>query len=256
VTGGKGGVGKTSISINLALCLRLFGKSVMLVDADLGLADVDVLLGLNVERTLKDVILKGSPVEDAVVEGPYGLKILPGASGVEEMVRLGEEARQQFLQQIQQYCMNMDVVVVDTSPGIHSPVVDCLVAADQIVLVTSPEPMALTDAYALLKVINAHSVRKRISILVNKAQSREEAVRTFDRLRVTAERFLGLDVEYLGSLSRDEAVLRASKQQRDFLTHYAGSEVSRDLRKIAARLLSAGSDAANDLGRFFRQIIS
>lgn len=254
VTSGKGGVGKTSLAVNLALSLRLFEVDVLLLDADVGLADVDVLLGLSVLHDLRDVVLRGWPIEDIVVEGPRGLRILPGASGVEEMARLDDEQFRAFLERLVAYCAQMDYVIVDTAPGISSPVLNCLLAADEVLLVTNPEPTSLTDAYALLKVLSSRpeGLGKPVSVIMNATGSREEAVGSFDRLRNTARRFLKRDLDYLGSVAWDETVGEAVRRQVAFLTHYAASPCSRDVRKLAARLISSGRTGAASVGRFFR----
>ncbi|MFO8008637.1 MAG: MinD/ParA family protein [Candidatus Brocadiia bacterium] len=257
VTSGKGGVGKTNMAANLAVSLRLFGVQVMLLDADMGLGNVDVLLGLNVRHDLRDVLLHGRRLDQVVIEGPRGVKILPGASGVEEMTRLSDQKVQQFLADLQRYCAGMDYLVVDTAPGISPSVVNCLLAADEIVLVTNPEPMAVTDAYALLKVLSSRSsgAEKPVFVVMNQTGSREEAVRSFDRLRLAAERFLGRAVEYLGSVAWDDAVGQATRRQVDFLTHFSEADCSRDVRKLAARLVSSGKGGEQDMGRFFRNIM-
>jgi len=256
VTSGKGGVGKTNVAVNLALSLRMFGLKVLLLDADVSLGNVDVLLGLNVERDLRDVFLHGLALEDVVVDGPRGLKILPGACGVEELARLDEERMELFLAELDEFCRPMDFVVVDTAPGISPVVTNCLEAADEVILVTNAEPTALTDAYALLKVMCGRdgARRKAVLVLMNQTDSREEAVRSFDRLRAAARRFLHREVEYLGSVARDETVSAATKRQVDFLTHYAHSPCSRDVRKIAARLLGRGRSGALEMGRFLQRM--
>ncbi len=257
VTSGKGGVGKTSMAVNLAGSLRMFGAKVLLLDADMGLGNVDVLLGLEVQLSLKDVLLHGRPIEHVVLDGPLGLKILPGASGVERLARLPEHKIQTFLCQVESYCEDMDFVIVDTSPGVSPSVINCLMAADEVLLVTTPEPAALTDAYGLLKITSRRpeAADKPILLIMNQIDSKEEALRAFDRLRLAAERFLDLRVEYLGSVVRDDTVTEASKRQVDFLTHYAGAPCTRDVRKIAARLVSSGPDGDSGRGRFFRRMM-
>ncbi|MHC4480811.1 MAG: AAA family ATPase, partial [Planctomycetota bacterium] len=191
VTSGKGGVGKTNLAVNLALSLRLFDVKVLLLDADMGLGNVDILLGLDVRATLRDALLGGRPLEHIVVDGPRGLKILPGSSGVEEMVRLSDEELSAFLEGVERYCAQMDFVVVDTAPGISPAVIRCLLAADEILLVTNPEPTSLTDAYAVLKVMSRtpESAGRAVSVIMTQISSKEGALRSFDRLRAVASRF-------------------------------------------------------------------
>jgi flagellar biosynthesis protein FlhG len=247
-------VGKTNLAVNLALSLRLFDVKVLLLDADMGLGNVDILLGLEAGLNLRDAVLGGRPLDHVVVDGPRGLKILPGSSGVEQMVRLGDEKLSAFLRTVEQYCSQMDFVVVDTSPGISPAVINCLLAADDTLLVTNPEPTSLTDAYALLKVMSRQPEGRGapVWVVMNQTGSKEEALRSFDRLRSVAKRFLDLDVHYLGSVAWDETVSEATKRQVAFLTHYSASPCSRDVRKIAARLVSSPRGSSTDMGRFFR----
>ncbi len=257
VTSGKGGVGKTNVAVNLALCLRLLGAKVLLLDADVGLGNVDVLLGLEVRYDLRDVLLHGRPLEQTVLDGPRGLKILPGASGVEEMATLGAERLDAFFAQLAGYCAGMDFVLADTAPGISPPVINCLMAVDDVLLVTNPEPTALTDAYALLKVMSRRpeARSKRVSLILNQIASKEEAMRSYDRLRATSKQFLDWDVDYLGSIAWDGTVGEATRRRVDFLTHYADAPCTRDVRKLAARLISGSLGGEADVGRFFRQVM-
>ncbi len=257
VTSGKGGVGKTNVAVNLAVSLRLFGVQVMLLDADMALGNVDILLGLDVRHDLREVLLEGKELEDVVVEGPRGIRILPGASGVEEMARLSDGQLESFLQKLRRYCARMDYVVVDTAPGISPTVINCLLAADELVVVTNPEPAALTDAYAVLKVLKRRKPEAGNSpyVVVNQTGSKEEALRSFDRLRSAAGRFLQWDLEYLGSVAADDIVSVAARRQVDFLTHYASAACSQDVRKLAARLVSSTGGGHRDMGRFFKKMM-
>jgi len=218
---------------------------------------VDVLLGLDVGHDLRDVLLHNRPLEHTVIDGPRGLKVLPGASGVEEMTRLEPERLDAFFDLLADYCAEMDYVLVDTAPGIAAPVLNCLMAADEVLLVTNPEPTAMTDAYALLKVMSRrpHGRSKSVSLIMNQTASREEAMRGYDRLRTTADRFLGMEIGYLGSVARDDTVGEATRRRVDFLTHYASSPCSRDVRKLAARLVSSNRYGGADVGRFFRRMM-
>ncbi len=257
VTSGKGGVGKTNIAVNLAVSLRLLGARVLLLDADMGLGNVDVLLGLNARYDLRDVLLHGKALEHAVMDGPRGVKILPAPSGVEAMTRLTDEQIEKFLGELLLHCGGIDYIVADTAPGIGPAVVKCLLAADEIMLVTNPEPTALTDAYAVLKLLSLRSEAgsKAAFVVMNQTESKEEALGSFDRLRRAARRFLGWHPEYLGSVCRDETVGLATRRQVDFLTHYTAAPCSRDVRKLAARLVSSHRPGAEGMGRFFKRMM-
>ncbi len=256
VTSGKGGVGKTNVAVNLAVSLRMMGGRVLLLDADVSLGNVDVLLGLSVRHDLRDVLLHGRSLEQVVVEGPRGIQILPAASGVEAMTRLSPEQLERFLREFRRFCAPMDYVVVDTAPGVSPVVMNCLEAADDTVLVTNAEPTSLTDAYALLKMFSRRPAAdgKPVFVVMNQTESKEEALNGFDRLRRAALRFLGRRIEYLGSVARDETVALATRKQVDFLTHYSAAPCSRDVRKLAARLVSARQPGRQDMGRFLSRL--
>ncbi|MFW6118987.1 MAG: MinD/ParA family protein [Planctomycetota bacterium] len=256
VTSGKGGVGKTNVAVNLAVSLRMMGKKVLLLDADVSLGNVDVLLGLSVRHDLRDVLLHDRELEQVVVEGPRGVKIMPAASGVEAMTRLSDQQVERFLDDFRRFCAPMDYVVVDTAPGVSPVVMNCLQAADDAVLVTNPEPTSLTDAYALLKVLYGRpgTDGKPVFVVMNQIDSKEEALNGFDRLRNAAMQFLGREIEYLGSVAWDDTVGLATRKQVDFLTHYSAAPCSRDVRKLAARLVSARQPGRQDMGRFIRSL--
>jgi flagellar biosynthesis protein FlhG len=205
---------------------------------------------------MREVLLNGRPIHETVIGGPRGLKILPGASGVQELAELDRQQVGAFIDGLRQYCANFDYVVFDTSPGIGSGVVDCLMAAHEILLVTNPEPAAITDAYALLKVLGKREgARERtVSVIMNRTDGREEALRAYDRLRAVSQLFLKWDIEYMGSVTGDDAVRAAGRRQVDFVTAYTASAASRDVRKIAARLTSSTPESSADAGRFFKAL--
>ena len=256
VTSGKGGVGKTTVAVNLSVCLRLLGAELLLLDADMGLANVDVLLGLRTIYNLRDVLLKHKSIPEVIAEGPAGLKILPGVSGVQGM-GLTDEAFAEFLLQLQRYCRRMAFVVVDTAAGIAPSVINYLLAADEVLLVTSPDPLAITDAYALLKVMRGKQETEapKVSVIMNQANREEEAQRAFERLRRAAERFLGWQVRYLGPVACDETVRIATKRQVAFQTQFSTAPCSRDIRSIATRLVNAGQRSGVGVGSFFRRMM-
>ncbi len=255
VASGKGGVGKTSVAVNLSVALRMLGRSVLLMDADMGLGNVDVLLGLRVlSATMRDVVLGDAPLTDAVVKGPAGIEILRGASGVVELAELPRERLEAFFEAVASYTCDKDFLVVDTSPGIDRTVTSFVLAADEVLLVTGPEPAALTDAYALLKVVSRGLADRGVPVglVVNRVRDLDEGRAVYARLRDAVRRFLRFDVNYAGAVRLDEVVERAAREQCSFVFRYPASVAAVDLTRIAARIAGTGEVSA---GSFFERVM-
>lgn len=238
VSSGKGGVGKTNIAVNLAYALCGNGTRVLLVDGDLGLANVDVLLGLSVERTIRDVLEEAAEPLDSVVYPAENLAILPASSGVPEMAALDPEQQTKLGEFILELSRHFDCVILDTAAGIGSSVVWFNTFARQNLVVLTPDPASLTDAYALIKVLNRHHERKDFRVVLNLAAGDEEAARVFETLARAAQQFLGLELNYLGFIPRDPAVPAAVRKQAPFLLESPEGKASRAVRALAQRLLT------------------
>jgi flagellar biosynthesis protein FlhG len=236
ITSGKGGVGKTNVATNLAIALRMSGERVLIFDADLGLSNVDVLLGLVTKYNIQHVLSGQKRLRDIIVEGPHGIKILPASSGIQEMTHLDEFQRLKVLEEFESYQGEIDTMIIDTGAGISSNVAFFCVAAQNIVVVLSPEPTALTDGYALIKVLFTKYQEKEFKILVNSAIDASEALLVFKRLSVAAEKFLQVSLDYLGFIPRDEAIQKAVRAQRPFLEAYPESNASKSILMIADKL--------------------
>ena len=236
ITSGKGGVGKTNVAANLAIALRQLGENVMLFDADLGLSNVDVLLGLVTKYNIQHVLYGQKRLRDVIVEGPLGIKILPASSGVQEITHLDEFQRLKVLEEFDTYQGEIDTLIIDTGAGISSNVAFFCVAAQSIVVVISPEPTALTDGYALIKVLFTKYQEKEFKILVNSAYDATEALTVFKRLSMAAEKFLQVSLDYLGFISKDEVVPKAVRAQRSFLEAYPNALASINILSIADKL--------------------
>lgn len=238
VTSGKGGVGKTNMVANLAIALSKMGKDVMILDADLGLSNIDVLLDLAPKYNIQHVINGEKTLKEVVIEGPHGIKILPASSGVQEMTELDEFQRMRLVAEFDAYDADIDYLLVDTGAGISANVAFFCIASQEIVIVTSPEPTALTDAYALIKVLFQNYQEKDFRVLVNSARNSADAMEVFRRLSMAAERFLNISLDYLGYVPLDESVRNAVRKQTAFLDMYPGCDASLQVTEIAARLNS------------------
>ncbi len=237
VTGGKGGVGKTNVSVNLSLALADLGRRVMLLDADLGLANVDVLLGLTPKRTLADVINGECDLKDVLIQGPGGIRIVPAASGTQSMVQLSPMQHAGLIQAFSEIGDNVDVLVVDTAAGIGDGVVSFVRAAQEVIVVVCDEPTSITDAYALIKLLNRDYGMNRFRVLANMAHSPQEGRNLFAKLTKVTDRFLDdVALQYLGAVPYDESVRKAVQKRRAVYEAFPRSKCSLAFKAIAQKV--------------------
>ena len=239
ITSGKGGVGKTNIVANLGFAFGNLGQRVLVLDADLGLGNLDVLLGIAPKFNLSHVIHGEKQLSDILVDGPGNMKILPASSGIQELTQLTHEQKVQFLTELDHLIDDMDILLIDTAAGISTNVMDFNVTAHEIVVVVSPEPTAITDAYALMKVLSLKYAEKRCQLLVNMAASPREGEDVFRQLGLVTERFLDIHVEYLGCILNDEKVTRGVRHQRLVCDLFPQSRASRCFTQLAERMVKA-----------------
>lgn len=236
VTSGKGGVGKTNLAVNLSVRLSQMGRRVILVDADMGTADADVLCDLRVADTLAHVVAGRRSLAQTLVQAPGGFRLVPGSSGLAQMAALSEFERARLIQQIHELHQETDLILIDTGAGVGPNVLGFVAAADQQLIVTTPEPTALTDAYALIKTAWRHRQDMDVSVLVNMAADAEEARGVFDRLSATCQRFLGLSIRLAGHVVHDARVPMAVRRRRPFVLDYPNADASQCIGRLAHRL--------------------
>ncbi len=239
VTSGKGGVGKTNLSVNLAIAMAQLGKKVVLVDLDLGLANADILLDMTPRYNLSSVIFGHKTIEEVMVSAVGGIRVVPGACGVDQLANLAEAERAVLLAGFETLERQADFLVLDTGAGISRNTTTFLSAADDIIVVTMPEPTAIVDAYAVIKMIAREPDHGDIHVLMNQTTSRHEAERFANGIAVTAHRLLSAYVEKLGYVLTDSRVGAAVRQRRPFLLAYPSSPAAECVRSIARRMVAA-----------------
>lgn len=252
ITSGKGGVGKTNVVVNLALELARLGRKVLLIDADLGLANVDVVLGLAPKYSIHDVIQGEKTLQEVVVEGPLGVKILPASSGVSELAQLSNEEKLMILQELDAYDTDADTVLIDTAAGISDMVLYFNTAAQERVVVATGEPTSLTDAYALIKVLYTQRQERRFKILVNNVPDARAAKEVYRKLAMAADHFLGgLSLDYLGFIPSDPSVNKSVMQQRALVEAYPNSPAAQAIKRLAIDLVNMPVEQTSGNIKFF-----
>jgi flagellar biosynthesis protein FlhG len=255
VASGKGGVGKTNVSVNMAIAYAKLGKKVIVMDADLGLANVNVMLNMIPKFNLYHVIRKQKTMRDIILDTEYGIQIVAGASGFSKIANLSEDERQNFIDEL--YTLSSaDIVIIDTSAGVSSNVLSFVAAADDAVIVTTPEPTAITDAYGIIKIIATEidNLNMGLKLVVNRVHSVAEAKKVSDRMTNIAGQFLNLKVDYLGFIYDDPAVQQAVLRQKPFIAMDPKSKASMCVQHIVGRLEKSEVKEGGGLGTLIRRL--
>lgn len=257
VASGKGGVGKTNVSVNLALGLVAAGRQVLLMDADLGLGNVDLLLGLRSEYNLSHVINGQRSLEEVVVKGPEGLAIIPAASGTQMMSELSKEQHAGVIRAFSELSLPVDVLLIDTAAGISDSVVSFTRAAHEVLVVVCNEPTSLTDAYALIKVLSEEHGLQRFNILANMVRTPKEGNSLFAKLTRVTDYYLDVTLNYMGAVPQDEYLVKAVKKQQAVMKSYPQSPSALAFRQLAAKVdkWPAPEQASGHLEFFVERLI-
>lgn len=255
VTSGKGGVGKTNIAANLSVSLAARNQRVILMDADLGLGNLDVLMNIQSRYNLTHVVSGKRSLDEITHVGPGGIEIICGGSGIESLANLSAFQRQRLLDEMQSLQDRSDLIVIDTGAGIHSSVIAFCLAADHTLVVTTPEPTAITDAYAMIKVLAAQQYTGRVSLLVNMAQTLAEGKKVYRQIADVSSRFLNMAVFEAGVLCKDENLVQAVRRREPVVQAFPKSDISKAMAVVGNRLTNVTNNRSGKDG-FFRKVVN
>lgn len=263
VTSGKGGVGKSNVSINLALQFRRQGKRVIIFDADFGLANIEVMFGVIPQYTLADLMFKGKEIKDIITEGPEGVMFVSGGSGIARLVNLDNEQIKRLVYKIAELEKLADVIIVDTGAGISPAVLEFVAASQEVILVTTPEPTSITDSYALLKALSMYNgfdyESTNVMIVANRVNSVNESSNLYEKLSAVVNRFLKIKISYLGAIPYDQYINKAVMKQKPVSIAYPSASASKSFQAISTRLAKNETvqvGRAKGVARFFSRVFS
>ncbi|MGI6188183.1 MAG: MinD/ParA family protein [Clostridiales bacterium] len=243
VTSGKGGVGKTSFSINCGIALNNMGYRVLIIDADFGLANIDVMLGIIPEYSLFHVIDGKKSIEDVITDGPCGIKFISGGSGIWELINLSSHELETIIRQFEGLDNIADIILIDTGAGVSEKILRMVLASNEVIIVTTPEPTAITDAYALVKSSLAMNRNVAFRLVVNRAENRQEAKIIMDNFVRVSAKFLNTKIDPLGYILYDDLIVKSTKQQKPFIIEHPKSHAAKQLNDIAYVLTSTSFES-------------
>ncbi len=246
VTSGKGGVGKSNVSVNLAIQLSRLGKKVLIVDADFGLANIEVMLGLRPKYNLADMMFHGKDVRDILTPGPENIGFISGGSGLREMTNLDKDQIQSLVTSMYELDQVADIILIDTGAGISDAVIDLVMCSAEVLLVTTPEPTSITDAYALLKTIRRQEAfdpgKMKIRMIGNRVQSYEEGKELFYKMSAVSGKFLQMDMEYMGAIPEDTKLQSAVRKQQPVSIAAPNAPAARAMMELAMVLENGNNE--------------
>ena len=252
VTSGKGGVGKTSLSVNLALQFQQQGKRVVILDADFGLANVEIMLGIRPQYNLADLIFNNKSIEEIITEGPMGVGFISGGSGVQDLVNLDKEKLKKLIAKLVKLDSLYDVIIIDTGAGIADSVIEFVLSSPEVLLVVTPEPTSITDAYSLLKAVNRkkefNREQKSIKVIANRVANPDEGQEIFSKISLVVSKFLNIHLEYLGYIPNDKLLTNAVVEQKPISIHYPNSESALRIKSICGKLVDSSIKDVEKVG--------
>lgn len=262
VTSGKGGVGKSNVSINLAVQLTKMGQRVIIFDADFGLANIEVMFGAIPKHNLSDLIYQGKNIREIITKGPMDIGFISGGSGIAGLSNLGRDYINYLIQNLAELDALADTIIIDTGAGIHDAVLEFLVASGEVLLVTTPEPTSITDSYSLLKALNRHprfhKEMTSVKVITNKTKNLEEGKQLFNKLNAVVSRYLKLPISYIGCIPEDQALVKAVMQQSPVSIQSPGAKSAQAFELLARSLVNNHQDPVfvkSGMAGFFANIV-
>jgi len=252
ISGGKGGVGKTNVSINLAISLAEIGRRVMVLDGDLGLANIDVVLGLHPKYDLSHVLRGEKNLDEIIDEGPHGIRLVPGASGIQHMAELSPAEHAGIISAFSDSATNIDTLIVDTAAGISDTVISFTRAAQEVIVVVCDEPASITDAYAIIKLLNKEYGSSRFRILANMVRTPQEGRDLYNKMCAVTDRYLDVMLSFMGAVPYDDNLMKAVKSQKPVVTAFPRSKAAQAFKNLARKVESwPPPQGANGQMQFF-----
>jgi len=255
VTSGKGGVGKSNFVVNLAITLQNKGNKVLIFDADLGMGNDDVLMGLYPKHNIFDIIFTDLKIQDIIIEGTNGVNLVPAGSALSKTQELSEEEKNLFLGKLDTLD-EYDYILMDTGAGVNRDVLSFIAASEELIIVTTPEPTSLTDGYSLIKATDHYKLKTKAKIIVNKAFTKEEGQETFNKFNRAVSKFLEINIEYLGCILEDKKLVQSVRQQKPFVVLYPDCDAARDIDNIAMKLMGQEINSSNGAKGLFKRLFN
>ncbi len=255
VTSGKGGVGKSNFVVNLAIALQNKGKKVLIFDADLGMGNDDVLMGLYPKNNIFDIVFTGLEIKDIIVEGTNGINLIPAGSALSNAEELNESQRNTFLKKLETLD-EYDYILMDTGAGVNKDVLSFIAASEELIIITTPEPTSLTDGYSLIKATDHYKLKAKAKIVVNKAFTKQEGEETYRKFERAVSKFLKINIEYLGCILEDKKLVQSVRQQKPFVVLFPDCDASNDIENIAMKILGQEIEASSGAKGLFKKLFN
>ena len=255
VTSGKGGVGKSNFVVNLGVVLQKKGNRVLIFDADLGMGNDDILMGLYPKHNIFDIIFTELTIKDIIIKGAGGVSLIPAGSGLNKVQELNDNERKIFLQKLEELD-EFDYILMDTGAGVSKDILSFISVSEELIIITTPEPTSLTDAYSLIKASDYFKLKDKAKIIVNKAYTQEEGRNTYNKFEKTVNKFLKIQIEYLGCILEDKKLVQSVRQQKPFVMLYPNCDASKCIETIAMNIVGQDVDFMDGAKGLFKRLFS